>query len=775
MKRTLAILIVAFLIIVSLSFGFEKIGLFYKASESDYGLNMHTKYIIPVLKDFDVDYELIDVEKYMAVHGNFSEFSGIVSFYYSGVLKEAKEYLENLKNYLSDGGIYYFFNSLGALSNGTNYLEQKWINGPLNLMGVQYSNNWQTLETYEYHTLDMDYLIEKPLVKEKMPVEIFNLFGKNTRKILSVKNEKREFPMIFLSENGGGAVFNAYINENKVNIDLHQFLRWIENPILDYSKNKVLIIKDTDTDYEANRFVQLTNALQISRMDYDIKTTQEIDETRFRKLSEYELFVLPSVDALNSETVDKLLDAGRSLVYLSDINKSPWQELKKEAAPFDIKTLNFSKLLSPLGNDEDGNIFVNWTFSMNYTVELTEETQLLAWFGKEVKVPAIWFTDSKNGSLGYIDPKILNKLTRGLVIRSLNKMMRTSINPIINSYTFQIDDFVLPGYGSKVDFGESEKKTDNDFYYNVWWEDIKCFVKDYNLNVTVYPVLNYNTVDSYPFQFQDLNNDLKQRAINMLRTIERPKYEIGFHGYNHIHLIEENWKDPQLVIESLQRSQMFLNQVLGRELIIESYVAPNNIIDEFGVENLLQAIPTVKNIGTTYESYDPFSEYQIINQDVLIMPRSTYGYYPKSRIISNSVNSISNYGGFEHFIHPDDAFAYDRNPEGKPWKDMLSIMENFYSEIQTVYPWMQNHHAAEHSKIMKEYLTMPIRYQKYRDKISVYLNPSVTENKYFYLDTTKKLKNIIGGRLLWYYIQQDLYVIEMENHKMDIFFFESLQ
>ncbi|HRW35880.1 MAG TPA: hypothetical protein P5107_12590, partial [Thermotogota bacterium] len=81
----------------------------------------------------------------------------------------------------------------------------------------------------------------------------------------------------------------------------------------------------------------------------------------------------------------------------------------------------------------------------------------------------------------------------------------------------------------------------------------------------------------------------------------------------------------------------------------------------------------------------------------------------------------------------------------------------------------------EHSKIMKEYLTMPIRYQKYRDKISVYLNPSVTENKYFYLDTTKKLKNIIGGRLIWYYIQQDLYVIEMENHKMDIFFFESLQ
>ena len=219
MKRTLAILIVAFLIIVSLSFGFEKIGLFYKASESDYGLNMHTKYIIPVLKDFDVDYELIDVEKYMAVHGNFSEFSGIVSFYYSGVLKEAKEYLENLKNYLSDGGVYYFFNSIGALSNGTNYLEQKWINGPLNLMGVQYSNNWQTLETYEYHTLDMDYLIEKPLVKDKMPVEIFNIFGKNTKKILSVKNEKREFPMIFLSENGGGAVFNAYINENEVNID----------------------------------------------------------------------------------------------------------------------------------------------------------------------------------------------------------------------------------------------------------------------------------------------------------------------------------------------------------------------------------------------------------------------------------------------------------------------------------------------------------------------------------------------------------------------------
>ncbi|HPE41250.1 MAG TPA: DUF2194 domain-containing protein, partial [Bacteroidales bacterium] len=97
MKRTWAILIISFLIIVSLSFAFEKIGLFYKASEGDYGLNMHTKYIIPILKDFNVDYEFIDVEKYMEAHGNFSEFSGIVSFYYSGVLKQAKEYLENLK------------------------------------------------------------------------------------------------------------------------------------------------------------------------------------------------------------------------------------------------------------------------------------------------------------------------------------------------------------------------------------------------------------------------------------------------------------------------------------------------------------------------------------------------------------------------------------------------------------------------------------------------------------------------------------------------------
>jgi len=771
MKKTLLILILTFVITLPVSFGFEKVGLFYKASEGEYGVNMHSKYIIPVLEDFGVDYKLIDIEGYMEGHGNFSEFSGIVSFYYSGVLEEAIEYLESLKAYLSDGGIYYFFNSIGALSNGTTYLEQKWINGPLNLMGVQYSNNWQTLERYEYHTLDMDYLLEKPKIKENLPVEIFNIFGKNTQKILSVQNSKREFPMIFLSENGGGAVFNSFMNENEVNIDLHHFLHSLENPILGDSKNKVLIVRNTDSDYDRSRLEQLTNALYISRMDYNIKTTDEIQKTRFRKLSEYELFILPSVNALNSLTIDKLLNSGRSIVYLTDIINSPWGSLKKEANTFNIESLNFSKHLSPLGNDENGNIFVNWNFTMNYTLELTEGHQLLAWFGMEAKIPAIWYAEAKNGSIGYIDPKILNKLTRGLVIRSLNKMIRSAITPIINSYTFQIDDFILPGYESKVDFGESENITDNDYYYNVWWNDVKKLVEEYNLNATVYPVLNYNSAESYPFQFQDLNNDLKQRGIHLLQTIERSGYEIGLHGYNHIHLTKENWEDPLLVIESLKRSQSFLNQVLGRELIIESYVAPNNIIDEFGVEALLKAIPTVKNIGTTFESYDAYSEYRIINEDVLIMPRSTYGYYPKSRIISNSVNSISNYGGFEHFIHPDDAFAYDRNPAGKPWKDMLSIMENFYSEIKVIYPWMKNHHAAEHSKIMIEYLTMPIRYQKHRDKISVYLNPSVTESKYFYLDTTKKLKNIIGGRLIWYYIQQDLYVIEMEDQNMDIYFF----
>jgi len=205
MKKTLIVLLLS-VMILSYSFGFEKVGLFYKASEGDYGLNMHTKYIMPVLKDFGVDYELINIERYMETHGDFSEFSGIVSFYdstekrafwktylenqaifhlradlcvrphkinsfdilgyysinpvfsvqpfyYSGVLKGARKYLENLKDYLSDGGIYYFFNSIGAFSNGKDYLEQKWINGPLNLMGVQYSNNWQKLVSYQYHTL----------------------------------------------------------------------------------------------------------------------------------------------------------------------------------------------------------------------------------------------------------------------------------------------------------------------------------------------------------------------------------------------------------------------------------------------------------------------------------------------------------------------------------------------------------------------------------------------------------------------------------------------
>ena len=769
MKRTVIVMMIA--IFVTAAFGFEKVGLFYKATEGDYGINMHTQHTIPVLEDFGVEYELINVETYMGENGDFSEFSGIISFYYSGKLIEAKDYLEKLKRFLSDGGIYYFFNSLGAFFDGQSYLESKWINGPLNLMGVQYSNNWQSLENYEYSTLDMEFLTKLPPIKEKMPVEIFNLFGKNVKKILSVKNEKREFPLIFLSENGGGAVYNSYIANDKMNIHLHRFLKWLENPLLDYSENKTLIIKDSEKDYEKERFDQFKNALTLSRMDYDIKTSLAVKETRLRKLSEYELFILPSVDSLSPQSSNKLLNSGRTILYLSDLEKSPWKSQKTITDPFDIKSFKFSNRLSPLGNDENGDILVKWNFELNYRVDPGEDANVLAWFGTEREVPAIWYMESKNGTLGYVDPKILNKLTRGLVIRSLNKMIKMSINPIINSYTFQIDDFILPGYESKVNYGDIQEVFDNDFYYNIWWDDIKQFVENYSLNVTVYPVLNYNSTDSYPFQFQDLNNDPEQRGIKLLRTIEKMGYEIGLHGYNHIHLTKENWEDPELVVESLKRTHLFLNQVLGRDLIIESYVAPNNIIDQFGVENLLKAIPTIKNIGTAYESYDQFSEYKLINEDVLVLPRSTYGYYPESRIIATSVNQISNYGGFEHFIHPDDVFSTDRNPDKKSWKNMLSVMQNYYSEIHTIFPWMRNHHAAKHAKLMIDYLKMPIRYQQYRDKISVYLNPSVTTNQYFYLDTNKKLQNIKGGKLIWYYKEQNLYVIQMNSYKMNIIFF----
>jgi hypothetical protein len=769
MKKIYAVFLLIFLL-CTINFSFDKIGLLYKGSEGEYGENMLNRYIVPVLEKWGLNFELTDVEKLDDFESAFKNYSGIISFYYSSKMKNPIEYLEALKNFLKKDGVYFFFNSVGAFATEEKIIEQKWINGPLNLMGIQYSDNWQNLKDFEIKALKDDYFKKDYTQPLEMPLETYNIFGKNVEIILSVKDNKREYPLIFNSQKGGGAVYNSFMTNNEVILNVEKFLEPLKIQLSTESENQILII--TDKNNQNEKLNELSAEISLAGLKFELMSPEEIDQLRIKALSKFEVILVDTHSQLNKTLEQKFLDTGRTVVYFGDVDKSPWSDSMIKGKVTEIESFCFSDELSPLSNSEEG-ICVSWTFSINYDVQLSSENNLIAWFDRKERIPAIWFKELSNGRLGFIDKKILNKKTRGFVISSIMRMQETAIKSILNSFSLQLDDFIVPGFNREISYDTNKKTSDIDYYYDIWWPSIKKMIQDFDLQATIYPVLNYNSVDSYPFEFQDLNNDIQQRGYKILREIEEnPRYEIGLHGYNHMHLIKENWKEKKPVVESLKRTLNFYSEVMGHDIILQSYVAPNNIIDDFGVDALLEAIPSISNIGTAYESLDKYSEYKLIGNDVVIIPRSTYGYYPVSKIIGNSMNRMASFGGFEHFIHADDVFATDRNPNMYSWEKMLDDMKSFYSKIQTVFPWLQSHTAAQHAELIKKYLKNEIKYIKASDEITVFLPPSTTDSNFFYLYTDKNIKNVKGGKIVWYYNLEHFYVLEMNTHKMNITFFE---
>lgn len=769
MKKNSFIIILLFLFF-GMIFSFDNIGLLYKGSEGEYGKYMLNRYIVPVLEQWDLKYELTDIEKMDHFDSEFERFSGIISFYYSAKMKNPIDYLEALKNFLKADGVYFFFNSIGAFAAQENIIEQKWINGPLNLMGIQYSDNWHNLKDFDIQTLKdeffkVDYV--KPL---EMQLETYNIFGKNVNNILSVKDHQREYPLIFNSQKGGGAIYNSFMINDDVVLNVERFLEPLKTRLSRESENQILIVADNNMPNE--KLSELSAEISLAGLKFEQMSPEEIDRLRIKTLSKFEVVIVDTRSQFNQALEQIFLETGRTVVFFGDVEKSPWSGNVIKGKEREITSLCFYDKLSPLSNFEEG-ICVDWEFNINYELQLTPENSLIAWFDGENCIPAIWFKESSNGRLGFIDKKILNKQTRGFVIASIMKMQVTAIKSILNSFSLQLDDFIVPGYNMQISYDKDKKTTDIDYYYDIWWPSMKKMLADFDLHATIYPVLNYNSVDSYPFQFQDMNNDIQQRGYQILREIEEnPMYEIGLHGYNHMQLTKENWIEKEPIVESLQRTLNFYSEVMGHDNILQSYVAPNNIIDDFGVEALLEAIPSISNIGTAYESNDKYSEYKLIDNDVVVIPRSTYGYYPVSKIIGNSMNRMASFGGFEHFIHADDVFAPDRNPNMYSWDKMLDDMKSFYSKIQTVFPWLTNHTASQHAELIKQYLKNEIRYAKTADEITVFLPPSTTNSVYFYLYTDKYIKNVKGGKIVWYYNLEHFYVLEMNTHQMKITFFE---
>ncbi|NUU96395.1 hypothetical protein XO10_09015 [Marinitoga sp. 1135] len=761
MKKKILLLIL--IIIAVLSFSQKELLLLYKQSEN-YGEMMFKYHIIPILEKNNIRYELKNVEEMNYYKITNEKYFGVITWYYSSEMAKPELYLRQLATFVENGGIYFFFNNIGASADISE------MNNLLNKIGVQYKYGYRELEDYTIECIS-DYFLKKPDSEYKVPVEKYITFDNHMENILTYKIDNEEYPMIFLTDNGGAAIFNSFVDKNgnliiNINKLIHRFINHEVGTL-----NKFLIV---NTKYDNQKYLdsqyEIKKILLYAKQNFDVISVEQFYKLSFFDLIPYK-YIIWNTDAkyVETRTIKKFINSGGTFIYSTQLFNTPWSSYVKEDN-ININKISFTKDLFPLTNTATES-YINMYFELNYHIDLPGNIKPLAFFcGDGKSVPVIWYQKEGKGYRSYINPDVYLKNIRGLIFQSIMSMQKNSISGFLNSFMFYIDDFPLPSYNVVRAKINGKDITDDEYYYTIWWPSIKKFSKEFNIKYTFVTPLSYNGSSNPPFEFSEFLMSNTNSPLKALREIDKSEFELGLHGYNHNSLTKDRWPNPNNILLSLRAAKTFIEKILGHPIELSSYVAPNNIIDEFGANQLLKAIPEIKTIGTSYEAKDEFSEYKIINNFTLVIPRSTYGYYPLKRIYIATINTLANFGAFQHFIHPDDLFDKGRNPENKTWMEMYSSLRTFYLTIKKKFPWLRNHTASEAYQIYFDYLTQNVKYKWNGNNLTVVIPDSSIFPKYFYVKSQSGIDDIINGKIIDYYPESKLYVIEMDDNIMNIKF-----
>jgi len=709
--------------------------LLYKGSEQGYGYNILLRYVAPALKNLLESYDALDIEAIDFPNMDLKQYNLIVTCYYSPQMREAKKYLEKLTYFVLNSGKILIINNLGATidTSGSNHPGLPEINSLYNLLGVSYTFGWQKAKLINV-TINSKYAVLDNLRFEKdRDIERFMLISPYAESLVRVSTSNGNYYDMAVLSNLGGIISYSYLfdDDGKLVIDLSKLLTTIL--FGDNDTFRFLIVGPENYD--------LRKSLDYTLFKYDWKVA--VPST----IHIYDVVILlDGAFPVTDKTLLEYVTNGGTIVV---IGKGDTQKF--------ISDIVIDSKVFPTPP--------NFKISIQKNLSFQNATEGSVTLIKSIQGdPLVWKVSVGTGQIIYYPSDLMKKEYRGLIIQSILSQLPMSIQPIVNSWSMYLDDFPLPAYNRKIDmitreFGEI---TDNEFYYNVWWPTMKQLAKEFGIKYTTIFIPNYNASVSWPFSFQEYTNTPQQLAT--LKELLNSSYEIGLHGYNHIPLTSERWTAEQLDV-ALSMFKIFLRNTLGEDYVPYIYVAPDNIIDLFGVERLLKALPSIKVIGTTYRGANTLSEFEVLFNKTVIIPRTTYGYYPVDRLVTNSVLALMMLGTYQYFLHPDDLFSSERNPEGKTWTEMYSNLRQFLTTMKQYYPFLRNHWASESGEIIMNFFKEVPIISKGKGKLTVTLPIGYHLPRYYYLRVNGEFA-LSGGRIVFSY--GNLIVIEQTENKMEI-------
>lgn len=508
------------------------------------------------------------------------------------------------------------------------------------------------------------------------------------------------------------------------------------------NKEKFLIIFDSDEQGSTELKDNIIKTLSYMKKDStaenlkDFKTLDNSYRAVIIAFEDMDKFLYPSLLKDYVKNGGNLLLAERpvtsdSLPFISDmLGISKISDVMDSTG---IKLLS-NVLIKGTGLNISSKIFS--TSCLNVTLSNTSKVLALS----NENIPIIWQTNFGIGNVIVFNGTVLNeKLSRGLITGLISMLIPNYIYPVMGTKLTYIDDFPAPVPGG-YDKGIYEEYgiTTADFYKNVWLPAILKGAKTYDLKYIGSIIEDYNNNTTPPFKSKiNDNRDFILYGNELLKS----GGEMGIHGYNHQSLAPKGyinqplgytpWKNINDMESSLGEAVKYSKAAFSG-YALRVYVPPSNILSPEGREAVIKSIPDVKIISSLYsdDTYaDSYLQEFQIKDGIYELPRITSGYLNDEDTVWSEYNTITSFGIFSHFIHPDDVLDSKRS-EGKNWEQLLKSYNTLLSNIHTNFSWLQPVTASEGARVLKDYVDIDPFVEYKGDLINVYCKNFKDGNDY---------------------------------------------
>nr|WP_255561463.1 DUF2194 domain-containing protein [Pseudohoeflea sp. DP4N28-3] len=391
--------------------------------------------------------------------------------------------------------------------------------------------------------------------------------------------------------------------------------------------------------------------------------------------------------------------------------------------------------------------------------ELAADCHLLATDG--TGLPIAWKRRVGQGHLCYWNTGALFcRALRGFLLQCVLDVMGTGVCAIPGFAMLHVDDFppALSNAREEPVAQEFPGIDQQDFYFDIWYEDMMALRRRHDLKVTWYSIMDYD--DDAPVRSSVPTEETLADARRILRERFRLAAEAGadgdideygFHGFNHVPLIEASWPDLNVLRQRLELARTFWQDIVPAPLPA-SWVPANNWYEEDHVRALKAVFPEITAVCSLYSSgitnrggYREFAR-EPWEDGLVCLPRDTYGYVCKPDLRMIMLSQLSGMGAWTHFVHPDDVYdvprgladtPFCRNPEGAFWRarrengapGLLAQFDSWLTRVRSSYPWLEFLTTSQGERRLRSHLGNDVEVWHCDDEIEI----STREASLFYI------------------------------------------